>query len=299
MPANIDKALEQGLRLQQDKDDRDNSVLHVSDLAHTIPGEGCPRQLWLRLHGYKRHKLTAGKLLMFDHGKQIHKRLVEITKPILEQRGEWGYLEVEYPMAFDGVIGTCDCILLHHATDNTIVQDFKSQRGNAFREDRLALLPKPGHVIQVQGYIYGLKDDPLFQNLRVKEPSAGALLYVDREGQNAAIEKPVERNDARVREAIMELKDIAANSMPPILEPIIKEQKKTKTKGIPLKARMPWVCDYCDYLDISCDGALRKEHRLSGIVGHRVDDKFIPKDGIPAGIYATVSELIEGTYIPF
>jgi hypothetical protein len=179
------------------------------------------------------------------------------------------------------------------------VADFKSQRGGAFRKDRIALLPKPGHVIQVQGYIRGLRDDSRFQRSRIKNPNKGMLFYVDREGQNAAIEKEVERNDARVDAAVIELKDIIAGSMPPILTPEIKRMKKTIKMGTPLKLAMPWVCDYCDYIDVSCDGALRKAQRTKNIVGHELEDKFIPKADAPAGVYATVSELLDETYIPF
>lgn len=260
-------ALENGLRFEENL--RDNSILHVSDLSATISGEGCPRQLWLRIHGAPKKELSAGQMLMFHHGKRIHQDLI----PLLEvglQLTEWHIDRVEHQLILNDITGTTDVILRNLKDGSVIVGDFKSMRGNGFRY----LDPnnaKPAHVLQVQTYIY------LCAVSAVCDPAMGLVFYVDREGQNAFQQRAVVRDDVAVKEAIKNAKDIIAMSdAPAILPPVVKTGKETKTKGTPVYINMPWNCDYCDYCDMSCPGALQQQYRDMGVVGHVHNGKYNP-----------------------
>ncbi|OPL09585.1 MAG: hypothetical protein AVO34_13415 [Firmicutes bacterium ML8_F2] len=283
----LSKALEAGLRAQEDN--RDNSVLHVTDLSATLPGEGCPRQLWLKIHGAKKKDLTPGQMLMFWHGKRIHEDLTPLIKAGLPE--EWSIAAVELQLKTDAITGTLD--VLFHACDNgRIVGDFKSMRGNGFRhlDDNHA---KPAHQLQVQTYMY------LLDACGYHPPVMGLVFYVDREGQNAFQQRAVPRDDVKVKQAIEEAQDIISQSEPPeILLPEVKTSKATKTKGVPVYIKQPWNCDYCDYCDVSCPGALPANLRDGKVVGHVLKGSFNPAKELPEDIeQQIISELCEA--IPF
>ena len=206
---NLVRCLEQSLRSREDT--WDDKSLHISDLAAGI-GEGCLRGVWLRLRGADKQPPTMGKLLMFDHGRAIHKRLVEYITPHLT--GGWKLRAVEGAVALPGypINGRFDYLLV--SGEHTIVTDFKTSRGRAFSYLERA---KPSHVIQVQGYMMGVDAD------------GGLIFYVDREGQNACKQFYVERNDDEVKEAIERVCDACkSETPPPILEP---QLKVAKNKG--------------------------------------------------------------------
>ena len=245
MLPSLSQALDAGLRNRPD--DWDDKALHISDLGTAI-GEGCPRALWLRLNGAKKKEATTGKLLMFHHGQRIHEDLVELITPHLPD--EWHIIKVEQPVEVYGLTGRYDYQMIHKDGTKVIV-DFKSIRGRAFN---YLDGPKPAHVIQVQGY------------MAAEDADHGIIWYVDREGQNASQQFVVERDDDRVEIAAMRLGYGARHKNPPlILDPVleIKENKGPDS----VKVKQPWQCDYCDYLDVSCPGALPKEMRERGIVG--------------------------------
>ena len=278
---NLPQALGMGLIVAEDNS-RDNSVLHVTDLAVTMEGEGCPRQLWLKLRGADKRKLTAGQLFMFYHGKRIHEDLTEIFKKGLPR--EWEIVGVEVPMEFDEIHGTADCLIINRDTGERIVVDYKTIRGKGF-----SYLPnvKPAHGLQVQTYTYGLHQIQRFM------PDAGLVFYADREGQNASIQFPVMPDDGAVIHAIKETKLIRdSKDIPPILEPIIKRGKDTKTKGTPITLAMPWNCDYCQYRDVTCHGALPYDYRQMGVIGHLVDGEYKPAKELPAEVDKIVVDIL-------
>jgi CRISPR/Cas system-associated exonuclease Cas4 (RecB family) len=282
-------ALETGLRSEEDL--RDNSILHVSDLSATIPGEGCPRQLWLSIRGAEKRELSPGQMLMFWHGKRIHEDLIPLLTAGLVDT-EWEIYRVEQPLRYKDIVGTTDVILRNKKDGTFIIGDFKSMRGRGFQY----LDPdnaKPAHVLQVQTYMY------LSEVSAVCEPVMGLVFYVDREGQNAFQQRVIVRDDAAVRGAIAEAKDIIAMSeAPPILTAKIKTGKDTKTKGTPVNVSMPWNCDYCDFRDVSCPGALSQEHRNMGVVGHIVADGFVPTKDLPDEVFSQIiDELVD--ILPF
>ena len=273
----LPQALETGLRNQED--DWGDSRVHVSDLAVAI-GEKCARQLWLRLQGAKKKDLTAGQLLMFDHAHRIHERLVEVIRENLN--GGWQIQAVEKQVSIGDVTGRYDTRLWHDGEGWEIIVDFKTMRGRAFGYFKDA---KPAHVLQVQAYVTAADAD------------AGLLFYVDREGQNAARQFFVERDDARVFTALRHTLDIAKGPDPGILAPKVEVRQNKGPDSVYLK--QPWNCDYCEYIDVSCPGALPKKMRELGIVGKINGSSFTPAKGVPQAVEAVVLEHLEIEEIPF
>lgn len=240
MSPNLKAAIERALCAEPDSwaDDR----LHVSDLAVSIPGDDgkCPRQLWLRLQGAEKQPQHPGQRLMFEAGHRLHRACIEWLRMGLQDGWEIQGVELDLsPVLPEGTSGRCDCVLLGPGGEQVVV-DFKTVRGHAFK---YLDAPKPAHVLQVQAYCWALAAD------------YGKLLYVDREGQNFAREFDVVRDDAAVEKALSEAKRVEELSEPP---PVLDAKKKAGSKGKPV---LPWQCEYCDYLDVSCPGALAKELR--------------------------------------
>ena len=272
----LPKALDTGLRNKLD--DRNNSVLHVSDLSVALSDGNCPRALWLRLRGAAKRPLTAGMLLLFDHGHRIHERLIEVLEIGLVDG--WHIQNVEQKIELPGpVYGRYDA-LLKGAKGERIIVDFKTIRGRAFGYLTEA---KPSNVLQVQGYIKGADVD------------SGLVFYVDREGQNQARQFSVERDDDAVRSATsfaMEIRD--RECAPDILQPKLDIGKNKGPDSV--KLRMPWQCSYCQYIDVSCPGALAKNLRELGIIGY-IDGDFAPKKEF--GKLAELVESLRDDVIPF
>jgi hypothetical protein len=266
----LPQVLDAGLRAQ--KDEWDDSKLHISDLAVAI-GEKCPRQLWLRLQGAEKKPHTSGQLLMFDHGNRIHERLVEIIRVNLN--GGWQIQAVEKRVELGVFTGRYDTRLWNSTEGWEIIVDFKSIRGRAFSYLEEA---KPANVLQVQAYIMAADAD------------GGLVFYVDREGQNQCKQFYVARDDERVSNAMVDAVRLAKGQDPGILEPKLVIGKNKGPDSV--KLTMPWNCNYCDYLDVSCPGALKKKHRELGIVGYVVGGAFSPKV-IDGEIILIVEDLIE------
>jgi CRISPR/Cas system-associated exonuclease Cas4 (RecB family) len=288
---NLVQALDMGLQVIEAEDNRDNSRLHVTDLAATIPGEGCPRQLWLQLRGSPKRTKTAGQLLMLRNAKRIHDDLTEIFKKGLPR--EWDIVGVETKLEFDGIIGTADLFVRNAQSGQHIVIDYKTSRGRAFYYLSQDNKPKPAHELQVRTYMYGASR--MWPNMNICD--TGLVYHVDREGQNASLQFPVTRNDEAVKQAIAEAKEIVAmEKIPDMIEPVIKLGKETKTLGVPVNIALSWMCDYCDYRDVSCHSPLIYDHRSLGVVGHMVAGDFKPKKETPLDVIDWVEHLAE---IPF
>jgi hypothetical protein len=245
-------ALYGGIRAEPD--DWGDAELHVSDLGVTIPGEGCPRQLKLRLEGAEKRPLTVGEALMFDHGHRIHERATELLRAGLADG--WTIDAVELPVAMpNGIRGTLD-VLLRHESGATRVLDYKTVRGRAFN---YLDGPKPANALQVRAYTYAV------------DAEAGDLLYIDREGQNGALAFEVERDDAAVEAGLRTLVQIRDSAeMPPVLTPVLERRQNKGPDSLVVK--QPWCCDYCPFQGVSCDGALPPEKRDRGIVAKITDN---------------------------
>jgi hypothetical protein len=247
---NLIEAVEKGLNELTEEDSWQENVLHISDLGSTIEGEGCLRQVYLRLQGAEKAKRHAGIQFMFNQGHAIHERIVSI----MNLPKEWKLIgtEIECRFPIFKMVGACDMLLQNEETGERVVVDFKTVRGNAFN---YLDSPKPGNVAQVQGYIEAF------------DASYGKLLYIDREGQNGFREFDVQRDRQTVIERANTLYKMAlSEEAPDILSPDIKLRENKSSYAIYIK--QPWCCDYCDYADISCKTALPYELRDNGVVGH-------------------------------
>lgn len=230
----------------------DDTKLHISDLGVMV--DGCPRQLWLRLHRAEKRENHIGEILMFDTGQRIHDRMVEALRLGLEG---WRVVDAEKPVEWQGLTGRYD-VKLESDDGKVVICDFKTMRGAAFG---YLVEPKPSHVAQVLGYVAAENAD------------SAAIIYVDREGQNGIRVFDIDRNDAEVLRLKEGLKAISESSEPPpILKPILERVERKQFDTIYVK--QPWNCDYCRYQDISCDGALPPELREKQIAGR-----------IKAGVY--------------
>lgn len=271
-------AIRRGLESYEPEHEWRADKLHVSDLAVAIEGDDgkCERQLWLRLAGVEPPAPTLGRVLMFDHGHRIHARMVELLD--LGLTGGWRIVEVEHPVTIghsSPVVGRLD-VLLRGPCGQLVVLDFKTTRGRAFR---YLDAPKPMHELQVQSYAFAV------------DAHAAVILYVDREGQNFIQQFNVERYDPRVKSAMgyaegirqwaiwyrvrkdAHLREYGPDYLPPKIT--VNENKGPDS----VKLSLPWQCQYCDYLDGACPGALAPSLRFNGIVGHIHNDDFVPKNG--------------------
>jgi len=248
---NIHEMLEKGIPKLKDHE-WDKDKLHISDLGTVI--DGCPRQLWLRLHGAKERPLHLGELLMFDAGQRIHDRMVEALK-----LGGCDVIDSEKETELDGLTGRYDIKI--RDGKQIIIGDFKTVRGAAFGH---LTEPKPSNVLQVLGY------------LKAENADKGMLIYIDREGQNGIRTFEIERCDEAIDEAVKTLKNIQNGDEPPILKPIldIVERKQFST----LYVKQPWNCNYCKYCDVSCQGALSYDLRANEIAGRIKDGEYEPEN---------------------
>ena len=273
---NLPQALEKGLRAQQD--DWGDDKLHVSDLAVAI-GEKCALQLWLRLSGAKQRELTPGQMLMFRHGQRIHKDLVDLIGEGLP--AGWEIQAVEKQVQLGEITGRYDTRLFHE-TGVEIIVDWKTMRGRAFGWLKEA---KPAHVLQVQSYVTAADAD------------AGLIFYVDREGQNAARQFYVQRDDERVWWAVEQARAVRDGDIPDVLDAKLQIKQNKGPDSVYLK--QPWQCEYCEFLNVSCQGALPYNCRELGIVGKVSEDRFTPSAGIPEGVEGLVRDLLDAEKVPF
>lgn len=229
-PPNLVASLEKAIKAEPDGWRKD--LLHVSDTRHALRGEGCPRQLWLRVHGARENDERLGTSLMFDHGKRIHERVCGLLECGLKRSG-WKVEATERSVVPElmksglGIErGRLDIELVHRKGARAIV-DLKTVRGRAFRYLKE---PKRPHVVQLQTY------------MRLRGAPSGVLLYLDREGQNAARQFYVERDDDTVERAASVCRAIVSRKEPP--PPLTLEKR----------GKLPWQCSYCPFKGVSCDG---------------------------------------------
>ena len=259
---NLVNALEKGIDKLQPVHEWNNDNIHVSDLAVFLSDSDrkCHRSLWMRLRGYKKKKYLPGKKLMFLQGNRLHEIAAELLKYGLK---DWYISATEYNVSDglpDGVTGRTDLILSRG--NELMIVDFKTVRGGAFG---YLNEPKESHKLQVRTYMYATGAD------------YGAVLYIDREGQNFARQFPIEKDNFMVEAAIKKAKVIAEQKiMPEKMSPKIKTRKNKGPDAV--YAELPWQCKYCDYLDVSCKGALPFEFRGNTVKGYLEGDDFKAKE---------------------
>lgn len=259
---NLVGALERGIDKMKPENEWNEQKIHVSDLSVALneSDRKCHRALWLRYYDYEKQERNAGTKLMFLQGDRLHSMAAELLDKGLN---EWDITGIETNISEglpDGITGRTDLIM-----DNGIqsmIVDFKTVRGNAFN---YLHEPKESHKLQVRTYMYATGAD------------YGAVLYVDREGQNFARQFFVEENHLQVENAINQAKNIIDMDKPPQkMTPKIKTRENKGDDAV--YCEMPWQCQYCDYLDVSCDGALPEKFRENKVKGYIGDEGFYPKD---------------------
>jgi len=226
---------------------RDDTVLHISDLGYAY--DLCPRQLWLKLHGAERKKHHYGKDIMFMRGDIVHIETAQILQYGLDDY--WTIKGVEVPVKlFENVVGRTDMILQGREGEKIIV-DFKTSRGGNFNYLD-AEGPGEEKKAQVRGYCNAINAD------------YGILFFIDREGQNGVRQYLVESDIVQLENDYLKVQKIIIKEHD-VLKPKLNIKINKGDNSIYLNH--PWQCNYCDYLDVSCPGALPEEYRnIKGIV---------------------------------
>ena len=244
---NLVKAFKRGLKAYQNgskaftlimdktaEKQRNNSVLHVSDLKYTM--DLCPRQLFLKLHNAEKQDIEYNRKLMFSQGDVNHLLAAQFIKYGLDDY--WTITGIEESVKGLGLIGRYD-MSIRGKQGETYIVDFKSSRGGNFKylDDRGA---SERDVLQVQGY------------LAITGYDAGILFYIDREGQNGVRQFAVEKtNEQDIKSRVAEL-EIQMTNKPKRLTPSLKIRENKGDNSIYLKS--DWRCGYCDYYGVSCEG---------------------------------------------
>ena len=252
------------LALRAGEDTWDDTLIHVSDLGYTIPvdeGGKCPLQFWLRLRGAKKRPLHRGELWMFRNASEMHiDASLMLGDGLPKLAPGWRVVRVEHALYADPApdLGLSpdepidvekgqEDVELEGPASECVVVDWKTRRGGAFQYLDIEGVSARDRL-QVQTYV------------RKRNGHAGVICYLDREGQNFGREFPIERNDAAVEAAARRIHEIADSpTPPPKLEPFL---KRTENKGPDsLYLKEPWPCSRCQYLGVSCDGALPEASR--------------------------------------
>ena len=122
--------------------------------------------------------------------------------------------------------------------------------------------------------------------------TALTLFHVDREGQNGVRQFPVMPDSEQFLKDLYKVKQII-KSRPSILPPKL-NINENKTCDDSIKLGMPWQCNRCNYLDVSCRGALPSDKReIKGIVARKKDDGDVyPDDDKYEGLIPIIKEVI-------
>lgn len=238
------------LRQQEALDTWDDSKLHSSDLGSTLPGDGCMRQVWLRVHGRRGNPKEVGSLLMLHKSRMFHELLQAWLSEDVNIQG-WKVVGIEESVSDESGDGRLDVILEHAESGELLVLDLKTMNGRGFGYLVRSNAAKAGHKLQVMDY------------MRKKGARYGAVLYVDREGRKWMWQSPVFELDEKALDAAWARLRTNAER-PDCPDPV----GPKVTKDGP---DLPWMCSYstqdgdtfnCPFLDTEhCGGALPPEKR--------------------------------------
>ena len=262
---NLVGALERGIDAMKPEHEWDESKIHVSDLSVVLPPSDrkCHRGLWYRYHGYEKQERNAGTKLMFLQGDRLHRMATELLEKGLKN---WFIEGIEEKVELNNITGRYDCCLSNPTENEYMIIDFKTVRGNAFN---YLNEPKASHKLQVQTYMYATGIDN------------GAVIYIDREGQNFARQFYVEPDFIQVQKGIDTAKAIIEKTEPPAkMSPKIKINNNKGDDSIVVKE--PWQCSYCDLKNVSCEGAIPADYesKLGKVCGHINQQGFTPLDEV-------------------
>ncbi len=253
-PPNIPLVIERHLRAAEAKSGWRRDRLHASDLGAMIEGEGCPRQIWMRLRGSKGRASTPGELLLFRRANAIHEELAETLK---------AHLPVEYPGWSVVAVEEADLTAYGEARLDILIEgpggerwviDIKSKRGRAF----------------LLGKIFTLRAAWQVRDYAKRWDTKGAIIVAtDREGSNFCQQQIVERDDDGVASLWAALRAMAASpKAPPMLPPKVTLAPRKKL-GDAVSTSLEWPCKYCAFADVSCPTTVPMEWR-DRVAGHVV-----------------------------
>lgn len=227
-------------------------VLHASDLGATIPGEGCLRQVWLRVHGAQGRPKTPGQQLLLYKAKMFHELLYLWLQET--NLGEWSLAGLEIEAGGEQGDGRLDIMLRHRPTQALLIKDLKTMNASGFVYLRRDGQAKPAHILQVRHY------------MEARGAILGQVCYIDREGSGWMYEPPAFGPDPKAVGYAWDVLDSYAGKDAAIPAPAAPaEDKKDGSFSL------PWMCRYhtrtgeavaCPYLDTPhCQGALPPAER--------------------------------------
>ena len=180
----------------------------------------------------KEHQLTT--LLMFEGGNHFH-RMVQAW---IRNSARFMCLAEEFNVT-EGlpkpITGKLDTVFQDITTGEIILADVKTAMPNMFK-NYMDMLPKENHIIQVSAYAKG------YQAMGYKYDKL-AIMYFDRAGSNKPLIYFVEP-----------YKDIDKLMDSYILAQLRYEQDRIMPERLQGKS---WECDYCDYMNVSCEGYIK------------------------------------------
>ena len=235
----------------------DDSIVHTSDISVVLEGQEkkCHRELWYRLNGYPKKPNTLGEKIMFDHGLRIQVRFSYLMALGLPE----GY-------SIDGIMVIIDqsseSDLVISGPIGDIVVEIKTARGQAFR---FMDGPRERHVLQCSDY------------MELKGTELGAVLYIDREGQNPPVQFNVTPDLEKVYRGRKLAKEIARKTKEsdvPKMDTARVKIRQNKSADDAVYIDQPWQCEYCKYRGITCSGIIDPDETPSGIVG-RINDEGV------------------------
>lgn len=273
-PPNIPAVIERWLREEDSKSGWRRDRLHASDLGVMIPGEGCPRAVWLRLRGAQARLATPGELLMFRKANSIHEMMSKLlSKRLPIDFPGWVVEAIEEADAEHYGEARLDVLLRHIASGERWILDFKSKRGRAFEMNK----------VFTQRAEWQVRDYAKRWNTQ-----GAILLATDREGSHFCRQMIVKRDDHGMGALWQQLHAMAKAPEPPPIELPKITTRDTKTKGLAVIADLPWTCSYCTFLGVSCPGALPDERR-SKVAGHLGEaGAFQAAKDVPPGLVVAV-----------
>jgi hypothetical protein len=206
---------------------------------------------------------------MWDQGFAMQIRFSWLICKGLPKAWSLHHVEMDVSVGLPGTdTGSCDLVLKNKKSRRMMGIEFKTQRGRAFS---YLNEPKPSHRLQAEAETYAL------ENIHAPRYTIHhALMYLDREGQNAPRVFPTSLDNSsrkRVEEASRFVNILAEETRlpemrdtpPETLDPQIKVRQNKGPNSIYLEE--PWMCSYCEFKNEACPGALNDELIGNGIVG--------------------------------
>jgi len=213
--------------------------VHVSGL------DSCVRAVVMEAFDFPKKELTLAQLLMFEIADFIHRLMLNWASQSKNFKLIGGERNLSEGLP-EGVSGKCDIILEHKKDNLRILLDTKTAMPAAFKTYSDYLV-KESHKLQGASYKLALENLGEIIDFVI-------FTYFDRGGTNS----PVYALLPEIPEFILKDKfnlyrrailDYEKDKLLPDKEPPIFTKKGNK-----IMVKKSWVCDYCAFCSISCEG---------------------------------------------